>query len=127
VNEELQKELLSILRAMKDGAPVAWQELVAQRSSYCLTMGVACAALACAGIAGLWFGVRLALRGGDVPLDYYEYSSIKTMKTSAVLKVAFGLGAALAGAIALGVGVGNACFFIAEGIAPLGRMLEVLR
>lgn len=34
MNEELQRELLSILRTMKDGSPAVWHELVAQRSGY---------------------------------------------------------------------------------------------
>jgi hypothetical protein len=67
MNEQLQKELLDILRALKDGASPAWQVLVEQRSTY---HGVSAlltflAALLLAAVAVR--GARWALRTDDEP------------------------------------------------------------
>lgn len=56
MNEQLQKELLDILRSLKDGASPAWQVLVEQRSAYygvsALLMFMAAALFACVAVLG---------------------------------------------------------------------------
>lgn len=117
MNEELTKELLSILRAMKDGAPHAWQTLVEQRSSYCLTHMAGDLILAFVGLVialvCLYFGTRS--RWWD---DDYE-------PQSPVPIIFFGI--ALCGLIAAGVNLAAAIPHAAEGMAPLGRVLEAIR
>lgn len=115
MNEELQKELLSILRAMKDGAPVAWQELVAQRSSYCLTLGILDTLASVALLFVSWLLSRIS-RG----IAKRQGSDVDDWVPSAALAVlAFALGAYWFFRVSVPA--------IAEGIAPLGRMLEVIR
>ena len=115
MNEELQKELLAILRAMKDGAPVAWQELVAQRSSYCLTLGILDTLASVALLFVSWQLSRIARRIGKRPgSDPDDW-----VAPAAFAVVAFVLGAFWFFRVSVPA--------IAEGIAPLGRMLEVIR
>lgn len=40
MDTDLQKELLAILRELKNGAPDAWRVLVEQRSTYCFTVAL---------------------------------------------------------------------------------------
>lgn len=112
MNEELTKELLSILRAMKDGAPQAWQSLVEQRSTYCLTMGWACLVIALGGIAAGWAGVSLFRRGLR---EEKEDPQIAGAAFFLIFLVSFTISF-----------IQGAEFF-AEGLAPLGRVLEAIR
>lgn len=112
MNDELTKELLSILRAMKDGAPQAWQSLVEQRSTYCLTMGWACLVIALGGIAAGWAGVRLFQRGLR---EENENRQVAGALCFVIFLISF----------TISFIEGAKCF--AEGLAPLGRVLEAIR
>lgn len=127
MNEELQKELLSILRAMKDGAPHAWQTLVEQRSTYCLTLGIVCLLIAAAGVFAVLRGLRMCRKAAEVPTEYINYSSIKEMTTAATFQMISGIVIGVAGLISVGIGAGEGINNLAEGLAPLGRVLEALR
>lgn len=112
MNEELQKELLSILRAMKDGAPHDWQTLVDQRSTYCLTIGGFCVAVVLASLALGIFGRSILLRGIAKNNEDAVISGIVCLAVSVI-----------AGSVAFFKAMG----MVAEGLAPLGRVLEALR
>ena len=110
--DELQKELLAILRELKEGASPAFQEIVAQRSDYCMVVAIT-ASIAFIGAATLlaWV-IRVAPRvGWDEPNG----------KNVPVL---------LMGISASVVSVNSFCVAAenwAEAAAPLGRVLEMLR
>lgn len=119
MNEDLQRELLEIIRALKAGASPAWQVLVEQRAAYCMAafwagmvkVGIALAVLAAAVLTAWRPLVRLSDKAplGDV------------------VRVIVGGLLLLAGLIALASCLTSALERLPEAIAPLGRVLEVLR
>jgi roadblock/LC7 domain-containing protein len=118
MNEEIQKELLAILRAMKDGAPDAWSVLVDQRASYCLTLGVARALYAV--MAAIVFAVAVKWTKAVFSKTYDGLGCPDPV----VMGPAFlALGAAVAFCVNLGFATDN----FSEAFAPLGRVLEMLR
>lgn len=113
MNEELQREIVNILRAMKDGSPDAFKVLVEQRSLYCWGQFAFGVVLTIASAALLLVCVKMAARvmkaAGDG--DAYFFASL-------VAGLA-GIAGGLAGVIHLSS--------VSEAIAPLGRVLEILR
>jgi len=115
MDEELKKELLSILRAMKEGAPGAWQELVAQRSDYCLTLGIA-NIIVCL-IAFICF--RIGVSG-------FKRVHKENITENEVFLAFYGAMTAIS-IIAMITAFANGIPYLAEGLAPLGRILEFIR
>lgn len=109
MDTELQKELLAILREIKNGAPGAWSMLVEQRLTYCLTMAVCLTTLGlCIGIVG-WRAITAGFRRSDT--DAWEGASLPL--------VLVGAGMAAAGMIVLG----HTIEWWAAYAAPLGQLL----
>lgn len=117
MNEELQREIVSILRAMKDGSPDAFKVLVEQRSLYCWSQAILGGLMLVAAFVlyrcARWAAGRVAKLGG--PDD--EAAGPLVL---AVVVLTLGC------LIACGCGIGH-IFAIPEAIAPLGRVLEVIR
>lgn len=115
MDEELKKELISILRAMKEGAPGAWQELVAQRLAYCLTLGIAnlivcLIAFVCfrLGVSGFKRVHKENIAENEIFLACYAAITAISIITMAATLV-------------------HGIPYLAEGLAPLGRILEFIR
>lgn len=117
MNEELTKELIAILRAMKDGAPDAWRVLVEQRSTYCLTMAGGDAFLTFLGLIAFVVGLVMFTRPRFWD-DEWEPKSPAVILSAVV---------GLVGLLVLGVNVQDSIAHFAEGMAPLGRILEAIR
>ena len=115
MDPDLKNELLAILREMREGAPGAWQILVEQRASYCLmtgwvAFGIAALAMIAMVATIVWGSKRRLTLPGDL--------------------TAAGCTVALVTAACLGVVAfcaTEATQRLAEGFAPLGRVLEALR
>lgn len=116
MNEEFQKELLAILRAMKDGAPDAFNVLVQQRATYCLTVGCSMLGLALLLLSGGLVAMT-RMRGCSFSASDYDGPSAR------FFLVMVGFMAAIGGLIL----AGHQVTMLAEGFAPLGRVLEALR
>lgn len=110
MNEELQKEIISILRSMKEGSPEAFNFIVEQRSLYCWSH-VALSILLFIGSAIFFF---ICLRFLGKPHKEEIYAHVFTVITGSASFVMF-----LGGIIHME--------YISEAIAPLGRVLEALR
>lgn len=116
MNEELQRELVNILRAMKDGSPDAFRVLVEQRSMYCWGQAVL-GVLMLVGtfvlfLCAKWAAKKLApLDSGDEAAGPLFLSTV-VLSVGCVITCAFGI---------------KHIFVIPEAIAPLGRVLEVMR
>ncbi len=115
MDEELKKELISILRAMKEGAPGAWQELVAQRSTYCLTLGIAnlivcLIAFVC---------IRIGISG-------FKRVHKENIAENEIFLALYGIMIGLSTFTIL-MTLTHAITYLAEGFAPLGRILEFIR
>lgn len=108
MNEQLQKELLDILRSLKDGASPAWQVLVEQRSAYhgvsALLMFLAAALFAVVAV----LGARYAHNSDD------EGPQIAGAGTAAI--------AAVAAFVFLAVGIRDLPTYF----APLGQVLGMV-
>jgi len=115
MNEEIQKELLSILRAMKDGAPNAWRELVEQRAAYCMISGLSWLVI---NVLLMLVGATMAWRCRKGP---FEADCTLTVNAGGV---AAGAIMVIIATAALSCAVVP---MLAEGMAPLGRVLEMLR
>lgn len=109
MNEELKRELLSLLREIKSVAPGSWQLLVEQRASYCWAVAIMCLIIA---IAAAVVG-RLMIASARKVEDSID-REFATPIAWAFCLCAF---------IPLGISVA----YIAEGLAPLGRVLEAIR
>lgn len=108
MNEELQKELLAILRELKDGTGPAWQVLVEQRGGYLLTLGFGQMAACLALVAVFAWLVRVAKR---VDWDHSVEGSVGV----GLGVVATGIGASVFGGFAINS--------LAAGAFPLGQLL----
>lgn len=117
MNEELQRELVNILRAMKDGSPDAFRVLVEQRSLYCWGQAVLGVLMLVAAyilyLCAKWSAKKLAA------LPSADDDAAGPLVLSLVV---LGIGCI----IACGFGV-KYIFAIPEAIAPLGRVLEMMR
>lgn len=115
MNEDLQKELISILRELKNGAGPAWQALVEQRGGYYLMLALGLFALACIGALLSWRLTAAAKAGfaanKDLPL--YEKSDFPSAY----------VGMAIVSAVAAGGMLVGAFFNLAAGMYPLGQLL----
>lgn len=109
MNEELQKELLSILREIKTGAPGAWQTLVEQRSAYCWAIAVMC----------IIISITIVI------MSVLARKSALKIESSSDREFAVGLTWALT--LAAFIPFLISMPYIAEGIAPLGKVLEILK
>lgn len=118
MNEELQKELLAILRSMREGAPDAWHELVAQRSTYCLTTGISMLAISV--IVGI-IGAALVWACRKGPFDEPGSYTLLTRQAAGMI---VGCTTMLCAGLVIGTSV---IPMLAEGFAPLGRVLEAIR
>lgn len=117
MNEELMREIVSVLRVMKDGSPAAWEALLQQRVAYCWMCAVPSllAAVACAWMASKSWKIAAP----ELRKDHLLEQSDTPMFGGIIGAILFS-----AGTILFAV-VGVAC--AAEAVAPLGRVLEVLR
>jgi hypothetical protein len=120
VNEELHKELLSILRAMKDGAPGTWQALVEQRSAYCMTSAMFSLLLAAVGLVTAIVATGWARRS----MQAIDRNAIGDSREIAM--IGQGVFAAIAYGFAAGMLVAGLST-LTEAMNPLGRMLEAIR
>jgi hypothetical protein len=116
MDEDLKNELLQILREMKTGAPGAWQTLVEQRAAYCWATTIQGLAVAVSGIVAasvlLPRFVRRIMHDDEA---VFVPAIVGTVITSAL-----SLSAVISGTIAAGT-------HFPEAMAPLGRVLEMLR
>lgn len=131
MNEELQKELLSILKAMKDGAPGAWQELVSQRSTYCFTIAFTLLFMTLISILTLWKSLKATKLALQAPKENYRERSwdqhTQVFSKNTIFELTISLVLAAISAIVILVCLANIWYWIAEGVAPLGPMLGALR
>lgn len=116
MNEEFQRELLSILRAMKDGAPDAWGVLVQQRVTYALVH--AALFLIAAGACAIMVRRCWRMAAPELRKNILQQQE-GPLFAGAIFALAF-----CAGGIACGC---LGCSWLAEAVAPLGRVMERLR
>lgn len=112
MNEQLQKELLDILRSLKDGASPAWQVLVEQRSAYAWASFSIYALMAVAAVLGCIWTVRVSLRWAGKPDAGDELAA--PIIASAVL----GLMAIICAPLAAN--------WLPRAVAPLGEVLGMV-
>jgi len=119
MNEELQKQMLEILKAMKEGVNPAWQELIQQRGTYCTSIGIChtslaflCIILMIALFAGADKNLEKDARG--YLTDFGFAKAVSKISLAVVLFVVVGE--------SMPKGFAN----LAEGAAPLGRLIEML-
>lgn len=114
MDEELKNELVSILRELKNGASPAFQELVAQRSTYCGTLAVSGALVALAGVVMTCFLMRFIAKNNK---EISEAEIPQTLTSIAML---------VGSAACLTFGIKLFSMNLAGWLAPLGRVLEFL-
>jgi len=114
MNEELQREIISILRAMKEGSPDAFRVLVEQRSLYCwgqAILGVLILILAIILFRiGKWASGKVALseREEEGPFIFL----VVMCSIGCIFSFGYGF---------------NLILSIPEALAPLGRVLEIMK
>lgn len=115
MNEELKREVINILRTMKDGTPDSFQFLIEQRVLYFyaqVLFGVAC--IVCSYIL-----YRIA-RAAAIKSEMAKYENDRTML--AIAAIFIGLWSVVAMIRAM------ICLsYLPEAIAPMGRVLEILK
>lgn len=116
MNEELQRELVSILRAMKDGSPEAFKVLVEQRSLYCW-------ANVAVGLMFVLASVVLALVCAKASKRLWYHIDNDIDDATPLLMTLISAGAAVFAFVVGESGLAH----LPEALAPLGRVLEVLR
>lgn len=117
MNEELQREIVNILRAMKDGSPDAFKVLVEQRSMYCWSQAILGALMLVGALVlflcAKWAAKKLAaLPSADDEATGPLFLSAVVLSVGCIITCAFGI---------------KHIFAIPEAIAPLGRVLEMMR
>jgi hypothetical protein len=114
MNEELMKQLVEILKQLKDGTPGAWQELVHQRQLYCFSSGASLLLFSLIlGIIGVFLGKKGVKMYNDSGRGYDD----------TYMFFAFGWAIAAIGSLVTLVCGGES---IINGIAPLGQVLSKL-
>lgn len=112
MNEQLQKELLDILRSLKDGASPAWQVLVEQRSAYAWASFAIYALLAVAAVIGCICLALVAVRWSE------KKGSGDEVAAPIVASVALGLMAIICAPLAAN--------WLPRAVAPLGEVLGMV-
>lgn len=113
MNEELQREIVNILRAMKDGSPDAFRVLVEQRSIYCCGQAIVAAAGFVVGVMVLWLSSKGTCR-------HYN-------PAGPTVGTLLGIAGCIVGVVLTIAGAVHFASFLPEAIAPLGRVLEMMR
>lgn len=126
MNEELQKELLNILRSIKEGSPTAWQALVDQRSDYYIFCGIGNIIFCIFSMILIFLGVKYCLKSAKEPITRDIYG-IKRMTELANTYSCFGVIFSVAGAIMFFITAPLTISCFAKGVAPLGEVLDILR
>jgi hypothetical protein len=115
MNEELQKELLSILRSIQTGAPDAFSILIQQRAEYCSVRTT---------FSAFYALVGLVLIGAAA---YFTKRALREECEGAQVGfVAAALSLGLTGLIVTGVNLEQIGYYYAQAKAPLGQVLGML-
>lgn len=111
MNEQLMKEFVEALRQLRAGAPDAFQFLFEQRTLYLWSSVIVAAVVAVIGLASATFGCRRADKVWD---------SRKIDDPLAIGCIVVGALAALGGTAAFAIN-------IPEAVAPMGKILGMLK
>lgn len=125
MNEELQRQLLAILKELKDGASPAWQMLVEQRAGYYTWNGWLHLAFALLLVVAGWLCVIAGRKTVRITINKVEDSIDRGALVALVITLA--VSGALTFTISAIVLASNAFDDIARGAFPLGELIGSIR